>query len=181
MLAVIFSPALRAVFDLRQHRVHFSPVRLAGRLDVINLGRDSSLPADPQQLVDRFEQLVPFAPHVRDVFALIFRGDFAELDQLLGLGVKRRRINQRRADPERARFHFLADQLAHLLELLRRRLFVFEANDVIANRGRADERSDVAGNAALLQITQIFRERVPLDLVFDVSLLAHDRALSSGR
>ena len=67
-------------------------------------------------------RLVSFAPHVRDVFALIFRGDFAELDQLLGLRIKGRRINQRRADPERARFHFLADELAHLLELLRRRL-----------------------------------------------------------
>ncbi len=156
-------PGFARLFDLRQHRVHFFPVRLAGRLDVINLRRNASFLADPQQLVERLQQLVPFAPHVRNVFALILRGDLAELDQLLGLRVKRRRINQRRADPERARFHFLADKLAHLLELFRSRLFVFEADDEIADGGRADERSDVAGNAALLEETQIFRERVPLD------------------
>ena len=137
--------------------------------------------ADAQQFVDRFEQLISFAAHVRDVFALIFRGDLAELDQLLGLRIKRRRINQRRADPERARFHFLADELAHFIELLRRRLFVLKADDVFANRGRADERSDVAGNAALLQIAQIFRQRVPLDLVLDVALLAQHDARARDR
>ena len=141
---------------------------------MINLRRNIRFPADPQQFVDCLQQLVPFAPHVRNVFALIFRRDFAQLDQLLGLGVKRRRINQRGADPERARFHLLPDELPHLLELFRRRLFVFEANDKIADRGRADERRDVAGDAALLEVAQIFRERAPLDLVLDVALLAHD-------
>ena len=77
--------------------------------------------ADPHQFVERFEQLVSFAPHVRDVFALVFRRDFAQLDQLFGFRVKRRRINQRRADAERPGFHFFPHQLAHFVELLRRR------------------------------------------------------------
>ena len=84
---------------------------------------------------------------MRNVFALIFRGDLAQLDQLLGLRIKRRRINKRRADPERARFHFLADELAHLLKLLRSRLLVLEADDVLANRGRPDKRSDITRDA----------------------------------
>ena len=119
---MIFSPSFCARFDSRQQFVHFRPVLLAGGFDVINLRRNVRFAADPQQFVERFEQLIPFAAHVRDVFALIFRGDLAQLDQLFGFRIKRRRINQRSADPERARFHFLAHELAHLVELLRRRL-----------------------------------------------------------
>src|SRR5207253_9204349 len=74
-------------------------------------------------------------------------------------------------NPQRARLHLFANEFAHLIELFRRRLFIFETDHVFANRGRADERCDVAGNAAALQITQIFRERIPFDVVFDVALL----------
>ena len=56
--------------------------------------------------------------------------------------------------------------------MLRRRRFVFEADHVLADRRRADERGDVARNAARFEVTQIFRQRVPFDLVFDVALLA---------
>ncbi len=73
----------------------------------------------------------------------------ATLDQLLGPGVKGRRINQRRTDAERAGFHFLPDELAHFIQLLWRGLFVFKTDDVFANRGRTDERGDIARHAAL--------------------------------
>ena len=108
---------------------------------------------------------------MRDVFALVFRGDLAKLDQLLGLRVKGGWINQRSANPQRARFHFLAHQLAHLVELFRRRLFIFEPDHVLTNRRRTDERRHIARHATLFQILQILRERVPFDVVLDVDLL----------
>ena len=43
----------------------------------------------------------------------------------------------------------------------------------LTNRRRADERRHVARHAALFEILQILRERVPFDVVFDVALLSH--------
>ena len=108
---------------------------------------------------------------MRDIFPFVFGRDFAELDQLFRLRVKRRWINQRCADPKRARLHFLGHQLTHLLELLRCRSAVIEANDVLANGRRANERGDIAGGPAFFEILQIFRQGIPFDLVFDVRLL----------
>jgi hypothetical protein len=112
---------------------------MAGRLDMIDLRGQSGFSAYPDQFVQGFEQPIPFAAHVRDVFALIFGRDFAQLDQLIGLGIKSRRINERGADAERSGLHFLADKFAHLVELLRRRWLVFKTDDVFANRRRPDK------------------------------------------
>ena len=111
---------------------------------------------------------------MRDVFALVFGRDFAELDELIGPGIKGRRINQRRANAERAGFHFPPNEFAHLIELPRRRRFIFESDHVFADRGRADKRGHITRNAAPLEITQIFRQRVPLDFVLNIFLLAND-------
>ena len=158
--------------DSRKEIVDLAPVFLAGGFDVINLGRNVRFARNANQLVERFEQLVSFASHVRDVFPFIFRGDLAELDQFIRLGVKRGRINQRRSDAEGARFHFFAHELAHLVELLLRRRAIVKTDDVLADCSGADERGDVAGNAALLQKLQILRQHVPFDVVFNVGLLA---------
>ena len=120
---------------------------------MVNLGRDSGFTANPNQFIKRLEKLITFAAHVGDVPALVFGGHFAHLDQFVGFGIKRRRINQRGADAKGARFHFLAHEFAHLIQLLRCRRFVFETDYVFANRGGADKRSDVAGDAVRLQIT----------------------------
>ena len=106
-----------------------------------------------------------------NVFALVPGRYLAELDQLFSLGIECRRIYQRRSDAQRARFHFFPHEFAHLIELLRGWLFVFEADDVFTNRGCANEGGDVARDAAPFQILQILGERVPLNIVFDVALL----------
>src|SRR5881392_522643 len=72
------------------------------------------------------------------------------------------------------RFHLLAYELAHLVKLLPRWLFVLQSNDVLAYGGRAEEGSDVARDAALFQIMQILRQGVPFDLKFDVRLFANE-------
>jgi hypothetical protein len=98
---------LRALDSLEQF-VCFRPIFFAGGFDVIELGRNVRFACDPQQFVKRFEQLISFAAHMRNVFALVFCGDLAQLDQLFSFRKKRRRINQRSADPECAGFHFFA-------------------------------------------------------------------------
>src|SRR5207249_1633033 len=142
-------------FDAGEKGIDLTPIFLTKSLDVIKLYRNVCLTRNAKELIKCFQQPIPFAAHMRDVFAFVFRGDFAKLDQLFSLGVKGWWINQRGADAERAGFHFLSHQLAHLIELFRRRLFVVKADNVLAYRGRAYERGDVAGHAALFEIPAI--------------------------
>jgi hypothetical protein len=60
--------------------IFFRPVFLASRFYVIKLGRNPGFAADSDQFIERFEQLISLAPHVRNVFALIFGSDLAQLD-----------------------------------------------------------------------------------------------------
>ena len=158
-------------FDRGDRSVHLGPIRLAGGLEVIDLRRDARLAADAHELADRFEQPVAFASHVRDVLPAVLRGFPAQRDELVGRRVERRRVDERGADAERALFHPLPHQRAHLVELLGSRLPVFEADHVLAYRGRAKERGDVRRDAALLQLPQVLRQRGPGDLVLDVAHL----------
>ena len=108
---------------------------------------------------------------MRDIFAFVPGRDFAELDQLVSLGVKCGRINQRCANTQSARFHFLPNELAHLVHFLGRWYSIIKSNHVSANGRRAEKRRGIAGNPAFLQVLQIFCKRVPFDLVFDVGLV----------
>ena len=138
---------------------------------MIDFGRDARLAADAEQFVEGLEQAISFAAHVRDVFAFVLGRDLAQFDQLICFGIESRRIDQGGADAECAGFHFLAHQLAHLFQLRRGGRLVFQADDILANGGGPDKRGHVAGNAAGLEVLQVFRQRVPLDLVFDIRLL----------
>jgi hypothetical protein len=55
-------------------------------------------------------------------------------------------------------------------------LFVFQPDDVLTHRGGAEERGDVAGDTTLFQIAQVFRQRVPFNIVLDVFLSRTYRA-----
>ena len=80
---------------------------------------------------------------VREVDAAVARGDFGELDDLVGRGEPVGHVLQRRAEAERALLHRLRDELLHLLEFRRRRRPIVLADDVVANAAGADERADV--------------------------------------
>ena len=131
--------------------------------------------------VDRFDQPIALAADVRDVLAAVLRGHLAQLDQFLGARVERRRVDQRRADPERALFHLLTHERAHLVELSRRGLPILEADDVLADRRRADERRDVLRDAAPLELAQVLGQRRPGDVELDVAHALDERASSSPR
>src|SRR5260221_2084724 len=97
--------ALARFVHERQRAIHLVPVRLARGLDLVDLRRDAGLAADADQLLDRLDEALAFVAHVRRVLALVFRRFPAELDELGRLRVRARRIDQRRADAERARLH----------------------------------------------------------------------------
>jgi len=70
-----------------------------------------------------------------------------------------------------SRLHFLAHQLAHLFELLRRRRFIIKADDILPNRGRADEGGDVARYAVGFEKLEILSQGIPFNVVLNVLLL----------
>jgi hypothetical protein len=53
--------------DSCDHVVHLVPVRAAGSLEVIDLDGNLRSPCNVDGLVDRLEQAIAFAAHVRDV------------------------------------------------------------------------------------------------------------------
>ena len=138
---------------------------------MIDFDRETGFATDAHCLLHAFDQLIAFAAHMRRVLATVFRRNLTQLDQLVSLGKESRRIDQRGRDAERAGFHFAPHQLAHLIELRRSRRFVFEADDVFANRGCADKRRKVLRDTSLFQIFQIFSQRGPFDVILHVALL----------
>ncbi len=103
-------------------------------------------------------------------------GDLRERDEVGGVGERVGRVLQRRCDAESALVHRLGDQRAHLVELVGRRLARVEADDVLAQRARADERCDVGRDPARGEPVEVAAEGRPPDLVLDV-LLPVARAL----
>ena len=104
-------------FDFADDVVHLRPIFLAGRLEVIDLGVDAGLARDRDQLIDRLQQLIAFAAHMRDVHSAVGRGSFRQRDHLVGLGVRPGRVDERGRDAERPVLHRFSHERAHLLEL----------------------------------------------------------------
>ena len=119
MSAVIFRPSARAASIFAIAWSIFGPVARAGRLEVIDLGGDLRLAADADQLVHCLEQAVALAAQVGDVLAAdTARATLHSSISSSVRGVERRRVDERRADAERARLHLLAHERPHLVELL---------------------------------------------------------------
>src|SRR5438128_1108705 len=81
------------------------------------------------------------------------------------------RVDEGRADAERAFGHRLAHELLHPLQLCRRGRAIGVADFMNPHRGGANERGDIAGNAALGQVIQVLAQRGPLDGELEVALL----------
>jgi hypothetical protein len=101
---------------------------------------------------------------VRGVLAFVFGGDLAHFDQFFGFGEKCRGINKGGRDAQRPGLHLSSYQFAHLVELCRCRLLVFQTNHMLTNGRRSDERGDVLRDSAFLEKGEIFSQRRPFDL-----------------
>ncbi len=108
---------------------------------------------------------------MRDVDAAILRCDFAQLDQFLGLRVECGGVDQRGGHAQCAFRHCLPHERLHALEFSRGRRPVLIAEFMDAHRGGAHEGGHIRGNAALLEVVQIFAERGPAHFIANVALL----------
>ena len=84
-------------------------------------------------------------------------------DQLVGLGVNVRWINQCAGEAEGAVLHGLLDEGLHLLQLGRRRGAIVVANHSFADLCRADVRADVEWRALFFETAEIAIKRCPID------------------
>ena len=129
-----------------------------------DLDRDPGLVADAYRFVDRCGFGVSLAAHVRGVNAAVF-GCFArERDQLVGLGVGRRRILQRAGDADGTILHGVIHEQPHLRQLVGRRLHVGIAEHHAAHAGGAHIACEVDAHALVLKAREVFAERGPVGM-----------------
>lgn len=129
-----------------------------------HLAAQPGIADDPQELPQGRVQLLPLAPHVRGVAAVVGGRDLAERGQLAGAGVAAGRVDQRRGDAERAVGHLLGGDSAHPVQLGGRGGAVAIADGSRAQRARADERRDVLRGAAPLDVPEVLRQPGPAHL-----------------
>ena len=138
---------------------------------MIDLRADTRAPRDRDELVDRLEQPLALAAHVRDVHAAVRRRRLAQRDELIGRCVRGGCVDERRPDTERAVAHRGVDERAHAPQLFGRGGPVVVGELVHADGRGADERRDVRRDAAPDERLQRLIERRPGDVVLDVALL----------
>ena len=120
-----------------------APVRLADHLVVRDLRRQAALLADLDGLAHAVEHARRFVAHVRDVDAAHAAGDLRELDDFCGRRERARHVEQPGAQAERAVFHPLPHEAAHLVDLGGRRLAVHRTDHLRRAPSPADERAEV--------------------------------------
>ena len=158
----------------RVDRASIRPVRLPAGLDVVDLRRDRPPRGDANELIDRLDE-----PRcLRSACArCTCRGAGRDLASATSSSVSAyvaRRVDERRADAERAVLHRRSDESAHPLELAAWAA-VLEPELVDADRRRADERRDVRRDPALLERVELLGQGRPVDVVLDVALRSRSR------
>ncbi len=121
--------------------------------------------ADLDRLPDRVQDGVTLVAHVREVRAPVLARDARQLDQLLGVGVDRGRVDEGGGHSDRPVLHALTHERPHLLELLGRRLDVLVAEHDPPHLGEPDVVRHVQGDAQALQVPEVLRVRAPADLL----------------
>src|SRR5580704_12136115 len=120
--------ALARGLNERDSLRHEWPIVFAGGFEVVDVNGNVRFFADANGFLNGFEQLGAFVAHVREVNAVILRGDFGQLDNLFGFGVGARRINQGGGETDGAVLHRFSDDLFHLGQLFRRRRAILITN-----------------------------------------------------
>ena len=100
---------------------------------------------------------------MRGVESAVFCGGLCEDDELIGLGVNVRRVDEGAGEAESAVLHGLLDEGFHLIELGGRRSAIVVANDSFANLCGADIGADVERCALLLEAAEIAVKSGPID------------------
>ena len=134
---------------------HAPPVTFPCRFQVPDLDRQAPFASDADCFIDRAEDGVAFAAHVRGVDAAQFAALTGQRDQLGRLRIGRRRVLQGSGQPHRAVLHGVDDQGLHALEFLHSGIPVHIAQDHAPHLSRAHVAGEVDSDALLLQSREI--------------------------
>ena len=156
--------------DLAEDGVELAPVLPARHLHVPDFRRAAGFTRDGDQFIHRSLDAVAFGTHVADIHAATGRTCLGQRHKLRCFGIGGRRIDHRRAQPQRALVHRRAHQRLHARQLRRRRINIAFAHFMHAHCGVAHEAGNIGRDAFLLQRGQILAQRRPADLVFDIVL-----------
>ncbi len=148
--------------DLGHDARHPAPVPLPGHLEMPDLDGNGRLAADPDGLVDGGVDLGALRPEVGGVHAAVPRGLRRQRHQLLGSGVRGRRILERSRDADRPLSHRRAHQRPHAVELRRARRPVAVAQHHAPDLGRAHVAREVDADALPLQPGEVLAQRPPV-------------------
>ena len=156
----------------------------------------SALGADADRLAHGRQETARLVAHVRVIDTAVLRGDLRQFDDLLGLRVVRRDVEEPGRKPERAVLHRLAHEVPHLVEFLRRRRAVLHSEHLPAGPGVAREEADVGRNLEVFDVVaqrvrlvaavqrrkdgrdpladEVLGQRPPVDLVLDVVVVVDE-------
>src|SRR5438874_6074762 len=99
---------------------------------------------------------------MRRVDSAVARGYLRKLNQLLGLRVERRGVNERCADAYGAVFHCLSYELSHLVEFGGCRSPVLVPEHILAHLRGSNIGGQVDRRMAAFQAGEVFAERMPV-------------------
>ena len=102
-----------------------------------------TLSTNPQRFIESCGFTLALAAHVSCINASVLTRDSRQFDQLFGLGVVSRWIDQRGRNTECALPHCLRDQSLHFVELFRGRLSINFAKNRLPHLRGADVGADV--------------------------------------
>src|SRR4249919_1174260 len=150
--------------DPFQHVRHLAEVGFVRGLQVPDLGRNRGAFRNREHFVERLEDARALRPLMREVHAAVTRGDFGQLDDLVGRRKPIGNVLQRRAQAECSLLHRFGDQLLHALQFRRCRGTIVLSDDVVANAAGAHERADVdRGTRPHVEPPEIVAEGPPID------------------
>ena len=127
-----------------------------------HLGRNLRFLGDPEDFVQRLVDMLAFIPHVGRIDAAVPAGGARERDQLVGLGIARGRVFERRPHAQRALLHQRVDDRRHVRELRRSRVAILIADHSEAHLRRADEGRDVERHALPLELCEVAVQVTPV-------------------
>ena len=120
-----------------------------------------SFASDANGFVERGNDGIALAAHVRGVNAAELRGLGCQSDQFFGRGIRRGRVLQRSGYANRAVVHRLAHQRLHAFELGGRRRAIVVADHGPPHLSGADVAGQIDPHALLFQAGEVLAERAP--------------------
>jgi hypothetical protein len=150
---------------------------------VADVHRDARAVPDLDGLVDGSEQVRPLAADVRGVDPTGPRGFLGERDDLRGVGVHPRRVDQPRRQAHGAGVHRFGHRPPHRLELVRARRTTRLLHRQLPHRTVSDQGRDVHGGAGIGDPLEERAEGVEREVLDRCSMIAADprRELGSRR